>query len=80
LKDRDIEVIFDEILLKLNYFDIFNNKVVKNLNITIQREQLSKLDDCLSYLQSIINEIEKSHESHVITFTMKDYVEKLIFK
>ena len=62
----------------MDYFDIFNNKVVKNLTLTIQRDQLAKLDDCLSYLRTLVKEIEDVRESNVVSLTMKDYFEKLI--
>jgi len=99
LKEKDIELIYDEMLKKLevkdltlksfinmssnypefmDYFDIFNNKVVKNLNLSIQRDQLNKLDDCLSYIRTLIKEIEDAHESNVVSLTMKDYFEKLL--
>ncbi len=62
----------------IDYFDIYNNKVVKNLNLTIQREHLMKLDECLSYLRTIIHEIEDIKESNVISLTMRDYFEKIL--
>ena len=64
----------------MDYFDIFNNKVIRNYDIIILREHIDKLDDCLAYLKTVIKEIEEVEESNVLAFTMKDYFNKILME
>ncbi len=101
IKEKDLELIFEEILRKLevkkltlksfihmalnypefiDYFDIFNNKVIKSLNLTILREHLVKFDECLNSLRNIIQEMEDAEESNNVSIALKDYVDKLIIE
>lgn len=63
----------------LDFFDIFNNKILDNLTLIIHKDTLKKIENVILTLKILIDKTEKRNMRNLdVTLTIKSYIEKSI--
>jgi Ca2+-binding EF-hand superfamily protein len=63
----------------LDFFDIFNNKILDNLTLIIHKDTLKKIENVILHLKILIDKTEKRNMRNLdLTLTIKSYIEKTI--
>jgi hypothetical protein len=63
----------------LDFFDIFNNKVMQNMSIVINRDHIKRIEKILAGVKRLMDKIVYSNSDHnKFTISMKSWVDRIV--
>jgi hypothetical protein len=60
----------------IDFFDIFNNKLIQNVSVTITRDQIHKIEKITDILKAFIQKMNTNKNDNNFTIAMKSFIDR----